>query len=1092
MGSDTFTWTVGPVISNLSPNSVTEGSGSYLLTIIGAEFQAGATTVTLSGPSASAVLTPNVFSSSSMTVTVPASLQFQTSLNVTVAVPDGSGITGHIAASFAVPLTVNPPPSLVFIYPNQVNFQGASITGLSPTLVTPTGDPNVTNWNITGLPPGLGFNASGVISGAISTVNGVAGVYTVTASANDDGTQGTDTFSWTINPPNVAPSFTPGGNEIASIDDGPDAVPYSYPSWAQNIVPGPASEYNQSVHFTVTNSNSDLFTAGGQPTITLNGSASYPVNGTLSFTTAPFANGADTVTVTLMDNAGTQGGGQDTSALTRLSSSSRRSTRRQASPAAAARRPRSTMARSPCRTPSRPGRRTYCRGRTGRTSWTSRSASRLPTAIRRYSPKSRRSRSTVSCRITPLTGTLSYTTAPFANGTDTVTVKAVNSGGAANGGSNTSAPYVFVINVAPVNQAPSFSMPASFTDNSDHGSSEGSSGDVPNWVTNVVPGPSDESGQSVSFTVTNNNQSLFLSQPTITFNGASPPYPLNAALLYQTKPLANGDATVSVTAVDNGGTANGGQHMSAMQTFVLHIRPVNVAPSFSAGQPQQNLVESAAPQPESMTSWASAISIGGTTALEGGQSVHFTVTNSAPTLFSVQPAVSSTGTLTYTAAPQQFGTATVTVTAVDDGGTANGGQNMSAPANFLINVARVNQPPTFTPGPSQSPDSDDGPLALAYVISNLPATNISPGPNQADESINFTVTNNNGALFTVQPSVLPNGTLTYTTAPGALGSATVMVTLHNSGSTANGGVTASTPASFIITVTPTDQPATVAFANLDTQVFKTSGYAVVEVNLSGSITAPVSVNYATSNGPAIAGTDYVSTSGTLNFPVGVTTESFTVQVLNDGVQTGSLRIQLTLSDPVNAVLGAQSQAVVTIQDTFPTDNDEFISGLYHDFLGRPADSAGLSYFLNPLLSAQTPQLPGVIARFVNSIGYDETLVGDPTNGYYAHYLGRPATTAEAAYWGNAILQGQTNEQVISQIVSSQEYYNGKGGGNLLSWLQSAYQDILGRPLDFAGQAFFLPQLGSTNVYNATTAAALQHKRCLPDSVLRRVPDRSGR
>ena len=53
---------------------------------------------------------------------------------------------------------------------------------------------------------------------------------------------------------------------------------------------------------------------------------------------------------------------------------------------------------------------------------------------------------------------------------------------------------------------------------------------------------------------------------------------------------------------------------------------------------------------------------------------------------------------------------------------------------------------------------------------------------------NFIVTNNNNALFSVQPTVVANGTLTYTPAANANGTATVTVQLHDNGGTANGGV----------------------------------------------------------------------------------------------------------------------------------------------------------------------------------------------------------------------------------------------------------------------------------------------------------------
>ncbi len=47
-----------------------------------------------------------------------------------------------------------------------------------------------------------------------------------------------------------------------------------------------------------------------------------------------------------------------------------------------------------------------------------------------------------------------------------------------------------------------------------------------------------------------------------------------------------------------------------------------------------------------------------------------------------QPVVAADGTLTFTTAPNAFGSAVVSVQAVDDGGTANGGFDTSARADL--------------------------------------------------------------------------------------------------------------------------------------------------------------------------------------------------------------------------------------------------------------------------------------------------------------------------------------------------------------------------------------------------------------------------
>ncbi|MBX3466323.1 MAG: VCBS repeat-containing protein [Planctomycetes bacterium] len=105
----------------------------------------------------------------------------------------------------------------------------------------------------------------------------------------------------------------------------------------------------------------------------------------------------------------------------------------------------------------------------------------------------------------------------------------------------------------------------------------------------------------------------------------------------------------------------------------------NVAPSFTRG-PDQVVTPGAGPQV--VAGWATSISPG--PASEAWQRVTFEVTASPAALFSSQPAVDRDGTLTFTPVASGTGTATVTVVARDDGGTAGGGVDASAPQTFTI------------------------------------------------------------------------------------------------------------------------------------------------------------------------------------------------------------------------------------------------------------------------------------------------------------------------------------------------------------------------------------------------------------------------
>jgi hypothetical protein len=262
-----------------------------------------------------------------------------------------------------------------------------------------------------------------------------------------------------------------------------------------------------------------------------------------------------------------------------------------------------------------------------------------------------------------------------------------------------------------------------------------------------------------------------------------------------------------VVVQDDGGTANGGIDTSAPQTFTITVNDINDPPAFTAGA-NQTVNEDAGPQTASP--WATAIDDGddppGIT-----QTLTFNVTgNSNPSLFSAGPSVSPTGVLTYTPAANASGTATITLNLLDDGGTANGGDDTSDPQSFTITVNAVNDAPAFTAGPNQSINED----ASAQTVSGW-ATAIDDGDPESTQTLTFNITGNtNPSLFSAGPTVSPTGTLTYTPAANAFGSANITLVLQDDGGTTSGGDDTSDPQTFTITINAVnDAPSFTAGSN---------------------------------------------------------------------------------------------------------------------------------------------------------------------------------------------------------------------------------------------------------------------------------------
>ncbi len=87
--------------------------------------------------------------------------------------------------------------------------------------------------------------------------------------------------------------------------------------------------------------------------------------------------------------------------------------------------------------------------------------------------------------------------------------------------------------------------------------------------------------------------------------------------------------------------------------------------------------------------------------------------------------------------------------------------------------------------------------------------------------------------------------------------------------------------------------------------------ATLTVTLSAASNAPVTVRFATANGTATAGSDYVARSGTLTFPAGITTQPIVITINGDTVVEPNEIFTVNLSNATGATI-AIAQGIGTI------------------------------------------------------------------------------------------------------------------------------------------------------------------------------------
>ncbi|MGH2553342.1 MAG: Calx-beta domain-containing protein [Chitinophagaceae bacterium] len=117
----------------------------------------------------------------------------------------------------------------------------------------------------------------------------------------------------------------------------------------------------------------------------------------------------------------------------------------------------------------------------------------------------------------------------------------------------------------------------------------------------------------------------------------------------------------------------------------------------------------------------------------------------------------------------------------------------------------------------------------------------------------------------------------------------------------------------------------------------------VMVIISQATSGPVTVAYSTKNGTALAGSDYVAESGSVNFARGEIMKKITVSVNGDKLAEADETFEIILSNPSGASLSNNNIGTVTIvnddsrADNFPVYEVRFTYTGFTSFLGGLKD-----------------------------------------------------------------------------------------------------------------------------------------------------------
>ena len=337
------------------------------------------------------------------------------------------------------------------------------------------------------------------------------------------------------------------------------------------------------------------------------------------------------------------------------------------------------------------------------------------------------------------------------------------------------------------------------------------------------------------------------------------------------------------------------------------------------------------------------------------------------------------------------------------------GTQLAAPSNTVVVVQDAQAGLSFI-NPSNSVFKNAGSLVVAVVCSN---------PRVEPLSVLYSTAN--GTATAGVDYTATSGMLVFT---NGIGTNTFTVPIINN-SLVTGNRTFSlnlsspTPPGQLVppstqTVTIIDNNSGMSFSSPTYTVLKTGVAATITVLRTDNTNTVSSVNFATANGTAVAGLDYLATNGTCVFANGQTSQTFSVTVINNTVVQPDKTVLLQLSNPTNGMLFAPYAATLTIHDTSGSlvvpAGSTLISESFQPPNGiiDPGETVSLLFAFRAAGGTNVGNLRATLLP-INGINSPSSTNGTPTEYYGSLNVGGPSKSSEFSFTAN----GTNGQQIVA-------------------------------------------------------------------------------